>query len=564
MARSASSVSWCGVVAAGLCVITTTASAQFDVGMHGFRFENYTNDTRPVNLTAAELHRMFGDVVCASGTGASCQLTPQAQQWLEQTSESMNGGHCEGMAVLSLRLFLEMDDAARYGGPNAFALSLEGNELLQREIGYWFALQGVAPVSNAETRVAPAQIVELLYASFYEDGPVYTLGFYKRGFREGHAVTPYDIVEEGDGYAFILVYDNNYPSQERWIEVDLENNTWRYDASTSPEVPSSAYEGDATSLTLGVTRMDVRTGPLTCPFCGSYQSGRSASRTVSVTGDASLLIQNEAGQQLGHTSETDFVNDIAGAGFVPHRSADLWEDQAEPTYTVPGGGPLEVFIDDRGDDPAPSDFGVVGPGYYIGVENITLEPGQSDYAYIGDDAAIIAYETSGRETPDIVLAAQTDSADWLVVVRSRGDANGQAIDAEISFEEGGRLDLTFGGADAESEMDLFISRIDAGSTLEFAHENVVVSNGAFLRVPFGAFDADGESLSLDVDADADGTYEESLSLSDTGGTPVDPPEGPGERGGCSAASGSPASSGVLVVIVVAALALRSRRGRRDR
>ena len=36
------------------------------------------------NLTAAEMQRMFGDVVCASNAGGECELTPPARRWMKQ------------------------------------------------------------------------------------------------------------------------------------------------------------------------------------------------------------------------------------------------------------------------------------------------------------------------------------------------------------------------------------------------------------------------------------------------------------------------------------------------
>jgi hypothetical protein len=68
----------------------------------GFKFENYGQAEGRINLTPAELQRMFGDRVFATANGAEKILTPAAQKWMEETSKAMDGGHCEGMAVVSL------------------------------------------------------------------------------------------------------------------------------------------------------------------------------------------------------------------------------------------------------------------------------------------------------------------------------------------------------------------------------------------------------------------------------------------------------------------------------
>ncbi|MEM9191364.1 MAG: hypothetical protein AAGF12_19490 [Myxococcota bacterium] len=560
--------------------LTGPAAAQFDVDIDAFGFQNYTNENNPINLTSAELHRFFGDRVCATGSGPNCTLTPQAEQWMEQTSKAMNGGHCEGMAVLALRFFLEQDDPTNYGAETVVELPLAGNDALTREIGYWWATQALAPVNMSETRGTPAEVIDLLDA-FLDGGPTaYTVGIYKRDWTGGHAVTPFDVVDVEPDVVDILVYDNNFPGEERAIRVDLAANTWSYSAAASPDIPESTYEGDAMTGTLGLTPMPIREGMLECPFCGSYRAGMGARRTIRVTGEAAVLIQNEAGEELGHRPDGTFVNTIAGASFAPTKSDDLWNDQSEPTYLVPSGSELQVVISDQGEGTDASDFAVIGEGYYLGIENVVLDPGQADMAYVGRDIASIGYETSAMETADVVIATETDTADWLIVVRTRGDAGGQRIDAGVDFSDGGGLTFRFGGQDAESELDLYISRIDDRGEFEFGNDGLSVPNNVDLFLRFADFDQDGEALDLQIDADGDGTFEQMQSLSDEGGfTDTTPPVTPdggmtpdggvspdggmgsgggGDDGGCSAGGGRGSwPSAALVALVF--LALRRRR-----
>ncbi|MEM9188047.1 MAG: hypothetical protein AAGF12_02635 [Myxococcota bacterium] len=552
-------------------------AALFDANVHGFGFQNYSNEHNPVNLTAEEVHRMFGDRVCASGSGPTCSLTPTAAQWMQQVSNGMNGGHCEGMAVLSLRIEQGLDSHTNYGAnaSNTFDLALEGNDRLTREIGYWFALQGVAPVSSAETRTPPSEVVRLLEEALDTGNEAYTLGFYKPGFQAGHAVTPIDVVD-GDNGTEILVYDNNFPGQTRSILVDEENETWEYSAAASPDVAESAYHGDASTKTLGLTPLSVRQGTLECPFCGDYQAGMAANRNVSVTGDASLLITDENGNQIGHTSDGELVNSIPGASFGAQRSDDLWQDRQEPVYLVPGGSGLELAIGDGGDGSLdPSDVAVVGPGYYLGIENIVLEPGQIDGAFIGRDTTSISYVTDGLETPDIVLAVETAAADWIVVVRSRGDSGGQQIDASVDFADGGTLSLFFAGTDAESEFDLYLTRVDDTTVVDFGTDMVRVPNGAALTLRFADFDTDGEGLVLGVDSDGDMMPDTMVDLADTGGLPMNmnpmnmnpmnpmnpmsPPARGSDGGGCSVSPNAPASGFATLSLVFGILVLIGRR-----
>ncbi|MBZ0117573.1 MAG: hypothetical protein K8H88_11285 [Sandaracinaceae bacterium] len=484
--------------------------ADFDVNVNGFSFQNYTNDSAGMvtNLTPADLHRMFGDAVCASGSGPACSLTPPAREFMEQLSNGMNGGHCEGMAVLSLRMYLNQQSPMMFGGSTTHMLSLAGNEALQREIGYWFTLQAVEPVRSARIPGTPMEQVDRLRASFMGNGERYTIGFFKSDMTGGHAVTPYAVREEG-GMIQIVVYDNNFPSMERVIQVDPNANTWQYEAAANPGNPASLYTGDASRPTLLLIPMSVRTQPLVCPMCGNIQM--NSTRTVATVGDANTLITDDMGRRLGHMGDT-LVEEIPGAQVIPLVSDDLWNDESEPLYQVPAGGDLSIELS-ADDTSAPASLSSSGAGYYLGVENVQLEPGQVDTVVLSGAVPGIQYETAGMETADIVLAITTEAADWAIVLRSRGDSAGQLIFAELSLADG-LLHFGFEGADSASEFDMELVRVDGATDLEFSHANIPVPNGAQLRLDYGAFDTDGEMLVLSIDVDGDGMPDDSVDLID--------------------------------------------------
>ncbi|HEV2370270.1 MAG TPA: hypothetical protein VGR90_10375, partial [Acidimicrobiales bacterium] len=86
---------------------TIVASDGFDPTKDGFSWENY-GDTLPTdkgmaapgntaatNLTPAALRKIFGDSVCAN---SHCDLTPEAQAWMDQINNSMMDGHCYGFS----------------------------------------------------------------------------------------------------------------------------------------------------------------------------------------------------------------------------------------------------------------------------------------------------------------------------------------------------------------------------------------------------------------------------------------------------------------------------------
>ena len=108
------------------------ADSGFRPEVDGFSFPNYGGDAGFTDMTPAEMQRMFGDAVCASTVGGECILTPPANQWMDQMNQYMAGGHCEGMAVLSMLMYFNQIDPAEFGGSSAHDLDIASNEPLQR------------------------------------------------------------------------------------------------------------------------------------------------------------------------------------------------------------------------------------------------------------------------------------------------------------------------------------------------------------------------------------------------------------------------------------------------
>lgn len=507
----------CALVLGSACEPEGPGGDGFDPRTHGFPFQNYGNDVPGLtNLTEAEVQRAYGDAVCETGSGPECSLTAPARQWMEQVNGEMDGGHCEGMAVLSLRMFHGTSRPSDFGGgDDAHALGLNGNTALQREIAYYFAIQSLDPVANAELQGTPSEQVERLRASFMEGGAPYTIGFFKPGLTEGHAVTPYDVRDRDDGTVEIVVYDNNFPDEERIIEVDPMADTWRYSAAASPDVPESLYEGDASTNTLRLRPLASRDGTMPCPFCGESTAGTEVPRRVSTAGDASVLIQDMSGQRVGHMGD-GIVNEMDGARVIPVMSDDLWQDRAEPVYALPDSRDIDIYFSGDEGPTSEGSVGVFGPGVYAGVENVMLDAGQMDRFRVFAGGEAVTYETSSMETPDVVLAYSTDAADWVVAARTRGDSAGQTVDMQVNTDAGA-LHLWFTGSDAESEFDLYLLRVDGETELEFWTEMVVVPNGARLMLLYGDFDANGETLVLQVDVFGDGTTIEMVDLLDVEG-----------------------------------------------
>ncbi len=507
----------------------TTPGTFTDLGFrpkpNGFPFENYGKDPPYQNLGPAELQRMFGDVACSSTAGGTCTLTPAAETWMNQQNDGMGGGHCEGMAALSLLMFLGKVKVSDFGSaPNAFGLDIASNTKLQHEIAYWFVTQAVEPTASAEIRtLTPKEILAKLQEGLSPTAPeTFTMGIYQRGPKGGHAITPYK-VDVTATPAKISVYDNNFPGDERTLEVDVTADTWKYFASTSPTVPGSLYEGDATTKTLTLTSTSARLKPQQCPFCGAAASDGSVKgstfsfREIFLDGPANLLITEDAsGKRIGWDAAGALINEISGARYVTQKSDDLWKDDFEPIYLLPFGSDLTVSLDGSTlTAAAMSDVSISMPAFGIDITGINLDPGQKDTIQLSKDGTQIIYKTAGSETPTLDFGVTIDAdADWDFAIKAHGESAGQNVTMKLDLAKK-QLVIKLVGADASASYDLEATRVDATSSQVFKHTGNGAKPTDTLYLDYGSWAGDGKTMKLLIDTNGDGTPDSSVDLTDT-------------------------------------------------
>jgi hypothetical protein len=157
-----------------------------------------------------------------------------------------------------------------------------------------FATQLLAPVRR-EARQWSARplkaIVAELQAALARGEVRYSMGLYTQS--GGHTVLPIAAERNGD-LVSIDVYDPNWPGQDRFIEMDLEAQRWRFPygeadptAPQSADGPATVWFGDATDI--DVVALSAREAPFLEPFTGAG-GGRpqlavtTSGRNWSVTG----------------------------------------------------------------------------------------------------------------------------------------------------------------------------------------------------------------------------------------------------------------------------------------
>jgi hypothetical protein len=506
-----------------------TADLGFRPEANGFSFENYGNENGVQNLTPADMRRMFGSQVCATQT-EECILTPPAEQWMEQTNKGMNGGHCEGMAALSLLLYTNSGMSGEFGSTPD--LTLPGNAKLQREIAYWFATQATTPTASNEIKdKTPAEILDLLTEGLKSTAdPTYTMGIYQTGFKGGHAITPYAIEDLGEGKSSVLVYDNNHPKLERRVEIDRNTNTWSYNASTKPGEAESEYVGNAESKTLTLTPTPPRLQQQQCDFCGSaaetssnpadevVASSNKALATgrfnqVFLEGDADLLISNGSGK-IGYDNG-QFVSTFPGASFIPVKSDDLWKDDDEPIYNIPVGTAFTMSLQASSESKGKTltDVVMIGPGYDLGLSGIKVLPGQKDAVQFDASGRNLSYKPSSSEAPNVLFGLATASDDYEFELDGVDIDAGGTISASLDTAKG-RLGIKIANSKREASFNLLMSRIDEKVEQNFEGEGLTLASGDSLFLDYAKWTGQGGKLTVELDQGSDGTIDSTTTLDD--------------------------------------------------
>ena len=500
----------------------------YDLGFtpeqNGFSFSNYGDDIPAINLTAGELRRMFGDQVCSRLDGDLCILTPPAEQWMEQINGAMAGGHCEGMAVLSLMMYTEQIPAADFGGTVASDLDIN-DEILQREIAYWWATQTVAPTYTSVIKGTPMEILEIVQ-QMDVSGETYSIGIYKEDGSGGHAITPFGVEDKGDGLYAILVYDNNYPGETRELFVDSRDNTWLYEASINPQVESELYTGNADTQTLDLTPTSARLGVQECPFCdGSGVSSTGGGKLAALAqqlnqifldGEGHILITDDNGNRLGY-ADGKIVNEIPNATYTAYRM-DASGNAPEPIYWLPATLDVTITIDGSTlTEESVTDLVLVGAGFSIGVEGIYLEPGQVDTAYFYHTDQTIAYETEADESPNIVIGVENPDAeaDYYFEIQGADMQGGGTITVFLDSKAGDLL-INTEKLNAEGSFDFYLTRITDELEEEFAAEEIALKEGALVYVNYAEWtDANPEGIYFGVDLDGNGVIDDEYVVDDS-------------------------------------------------
>ena len=290
----------------------------FRVKADDFSFSNWgRSTTADANVTIQTLVDLFGhSAVCIDGPSTECVMRPTTVQKLEEWNNALAGGRCEGLATLSTRFLLKLDEPAAFSPTATRVTDLQrGNQLLDSTIVYWWATQFLTEVSDraASSRTkSPLQLVDDLIQGL-ANGVGYTVGLYFGS--SGHAVTPFAVTHRGDDF-IIHVYDNNFPGVRKEIAVNGTSNSWTYSAARA-QPDGNNVDWTGTTGTLELTPMSSRKGPFKCAFCSTSASSTDTVLTIASRDPAAAgytFITTRDGQRI-EASPDSVINTITGSTY---------------------------------------------------------------------------------------------------------------------------------------------------------------------------------------------------------------------------------------------------------
>jgi hypothetical protein len=291
----------------------------FRIKADDFSFSNWGRSTEAdANVTVQTLIDLFGhSAVCIDGPSTECVMRPTTVQKLEEWNNALAGGRCEGLATLSTRFLLKLDDPSKFD-PTAIRVAdlQRGNQLLDSTIVYWWATQFLTEVSDraATSRgKSPLHLVDDLIQGL-ANGVGYTVGLYFGS--SGHAVTPFAVTHHGDDF-IIHVYDNNFPGERKEIVVNGNTNSWTY-AAARAQPDGGSVDWTGTTGTLELTPMSSRKGPFKCAFCSTATATTDTVLTIASRDPAAAgytFITTRDGQRI-EASPDSVINTITGSTYA--------------------------------------------------------------------------------------------------------------------------------------------------------------------------------------------------------------------------------------------------------
>jgi hypothetical protein len=186
---------------------------------------------------------------------------------------------------------------------------------------------------------------------------------------------------------------------------------------------------------------------------------------------------------------------------------------------VPVGTTFDIIVDgSRLEEAESSEVSMIGPGFFLAVDDIWLEPGEVDSIGVAIDESRhqLTYLTDYAESPIIMLGVETEEADYAFLAQATdivgvNDSFDVAIDLAV-----GDFIINTSYNEESITFDFWVLRIDDTGEHVFGSTDLIMEpeNTAYLN--YLEWVEDGTIMVLDMDYDNDGEIDESFEIPDEG------------------------------------------------
>ena len=402
------------------------ADTGFKPNVDGFGFANFAGYVKNATFDANGMRKLFGNGVCATLVADKCTLNPAAKEWATAVNSNTTGGLCEGFATLSAMIQAKTVTVAGVDAAHP-AYGVDHNAAIDHELAYWFATQSLESVLQATVTKDANEAAQFLSDALNAKTDTWRVGMVRvtadGKITGGHALTPYALSVEATGTILVHVYDSNHPGEARAIEINPQQNSWQYQASSNPADKESLYEGSpANHNPLYFAPGSARLGVQECKFCPDTVQlplGTVQNLTLS-SGPLQIRIKDPAGHVIG-VNNGRIINEIPKAVVAPSFSA-LWNDTAPLQFLTPG----DVTVTAEANDDAvldPSAAGFTLAAFHRNGVVCSLH-GVAD----GNNVHNITIDTQGK------IAVLSNSPDVVQIVLSRILDDGERVTVTLDVQ----------------------------------------------------------------------------------------------------------------------------------
>jgi hypothetical protein len=530
----------------------------YDLKEHGYGFRNYGKyENIETELQAGDLIKLFGaENVCESGTTASdCVLYEPASEWLDKQFKMLGNGHCDGLAMTSLRFWLGLPFAGKsapgdWQSGASKVSELKRNETIENYVAHIHVMQALAEISSVRRELIknkPSGILHLLIDSMKDDSKDFfeflIYKFEDGRLTKGHCITPYAVEDMGDGLYHVLVYDSNFPGLIKYVEINTKEESWRYHTAANPGQAASDYVGDTSTNSITLQNLAARElETYGCPFCPDnseraslHHASRSSAPTkkeqvgFALTGEGEYLITDPNGKRIGYDfAKSRFVNEIPDADVIPVMGGLGKNVPAE--YHLPRTSstkPYTINVAGKSiDHEVDADLDMEGPGFFVGFQDLLVDPGENLTMTISPNGRELSFTASqDGETPTILITIATGHKDpsYFFEIGGIKLSPGKTFTMKLDLE---KQKLFFKDNDAKRDAyDVLVARVNPDGTRNFYehHDLEIAKKTDNYEMDFGKWDGKGE-MCFEDDDEGNGFDDDVCTEEPNDKKPAKPPE----------------------------------------